>query len=230
MNGPAAVAEVPRHIGFIPDGNRRWAGLHGVSVLDAHRRGAEVTVAALRWCARAGVQRVTVWALSLDNVLRRPELAGMLTAITELAEALAAEPGWRLRIIGDLGQLPDPRCAEALRALAAAAPADAPREVALAVAYGGREEIADAARAVLADDPSATLDADALTAELERRHQYDCDLVIRTSGEQRLSGFLLWQSAPAELYFTEELWPDFTEHSLRRALSSYAVRERRFGA
>jgi len=221
---------VPRHVGFIPDGNRRWARRHGVSVLDGHRRGAEVTVAALRWCARAGVERVTVWAVSLDNVLRRPELAGMLTAITELAEAVAAEEGWRLRIIGDLGQLPDAGCVEALRAMEAAAPVNAVREVVLAVAYGGREEIADAARTVLADDPAAVLDAEALTRELERRHQSDCDLVIRTSGEQRLSGFLLWQSVPAELYFTDELWPDFTEHSFRQALASYAARDRRCGA
>ncbi|AUG75170.1 Isoprenyl transferase [Kitasatospora sp. MMS16-BH015] len=230
MSGQAAAAAVPRHVGFIPDGNRRWARVHGVSVLDGHRRGAEVTVAALRWCARVGVERVTVWALSLDNVLRRPELAGMLTAITELAGAVAAEEGWRLRVIGDLDRLPDPRCAEALRALEAASPKDSVREVALAVAYGGREEIVAAARAVLADDPSAQLEADALTKEMERRHQGDCDLVIRTSGEQRLSGFLLWQSVPAELYFTDELWPDFTEDAFRRALASYAARDRRFGA
>ncbi|MFI9627384.1 polyprenyl diphosphate synthase [Streptomyces sp. NPDC052042] len=235
-SGEWAVSEqapggaLPRHVGFVPDGNRRWARQQGLSVLEGHRRGARVTTAALRWCAAAGIDRVTVWALSLDNVVRRPEVAGMLTAITELADAVAGQPGWRLHVIGDLEQLPDPGCAEALRGAERVSAGDGPGAVSLAVAYDGRHEIVDAARSLLAKDPAAVLDSRAVSQELELRHQSDCDLIIRTSGEFRLSGFLLWQSVPAELYFTDELWPDFTERSFQRALASYAQRERRFGA
>ncbi|WP_052868687.1 polyprenyl diphosphate synthase [Streptomyces niger] len=220
----------PRHVGFIPDGNRRWARQHGLSVMTGHRRGGQVTVETLRWCAAAGVERVTVWALSMDNLVGRPEVGSMFTAITELAQELASMDGWRLHIIGNPEQAPNSDSVAALRQAERASAPHGPRAVNLAVGYDGREEIMNATRSLLARYPQVPLDTGALSREMERRHQPDCDLIIRTSGEYRLSGFLLWQSALAELYFAPELWPDFTEQSLHRALNSYARRERRFGA
>ncbi|MEU3622961.1 polyprenyl diphosphate synthase [Amycolatopsis coloradensis] len=216
----------PRHVGIIPDGNRRWAAQHGLPVLEGHRRGAETTMRALSWCEEAGVEEVTVWALSLDNIARRPNVAGMATAIAELVDRVDGHPGWDLRLIGSPGRVALPvRAPDTSKDIV-----DRRLLVNLAVAYDGREEIVAAAQALLTADPLGKLDATALSAELERRGQPDCDLIIRTSGELRLSGFLLWQSVHSELYFAPELWPEFTERSLHRALDSYARRDRRAGA
>ncbi|MGW7294535.1 polyprenyl diphosphate synthase [Streptomyces xiamenensis] len=219
---------VPRHVGIVPDGNRRWARRHGHSVLEGHRRGSDTTIRFLDWCRRTGVEMVTVWALSLDNAAKRPELAGMLTVITELADAVA-DRGWHLSVIGAPERLPDPGIPTALR-LAEKRSAPGGLRVNLAVAYDGREEIITAVQSLLARHPEKPLDSQALTDCLAERGQPPCDLIIRTSGEQRLSGFLLWQSGTAELHFSPELWPDFTEQSLKEALASYAGRERRYGA
>ncbi|MFJ9523670.1 polyprenyl diphosphate synthase [Kitasatospora sp. NPDC101801] len=215
-------------MGIVPDGNRRWARRHGHSVLEGHRRGADTTVRVLDRCGRAGVETVTVWALSLDNAAKRPELAGMLTVIIELADAVA-DRGWYLRVIGAPERLPDPAIRAALHS-AEKRSAPGGLRVYLAVAYDGRQEIISAVQSLLAEHPAGSLDSQALTDRLSERGQPPCDLIIRTSGEQRLSGFLLWQSSTAELYFSPELWPDFTELSLNDALASYAGRQRRYGA
>jgi short-chain Z-isoprenyl diphosphate synthase len=135
-----------------------------------------------------------------------------------------------MRIIGAPERLPESQARAALLAAEERSASGHGLQVNLAVAYDGREEIITAARSLLDEKPPVPLDGQALTARLTERGQPPCDLIIRTSGEQRLSGFLLWQSSTAELYFTPELWPDFTEQSLKEALVSYAGRERRYGA
>ncbi|MEU3031628.1 polyprenyl diphosphate synthase [Streptomyces incarnatus] len=227
MSGP-----VPRHLGIVPDGNRRWARARGVPVRAGYARGAERTVQVLRWCEEAGVETVTVWALSLENMVKRPELPVMLDAIGALVERVRAAGAWDVRVVGSperlaAAGLPSPGCFDR-----SPGPAGAARRltVNLAVAYDGREEVVAAARAVLAESGPGSLDSAAIGDRLARWGLPDCDLILRASGEQRLSGFLLWQSAPAELYFSPELWPDFDRRSFDTMLASFARRQRRFGA
>jgi short-chain Z-isoprenyl diphosphate synthase len=232
---------VPRHVGVILDGNRRWARATGhANVNDGHQRGADKIVDLLRWCDEAGVELVTLWLLSTDN-LSRPasELEPLLRIIEGLVTDLA-EPGnrWTLNIVGALDLLPD----ETAQTLKQAADTTAGRpgvEVNVAVGYGGRREIADAVRAMLQAhaatgatlaEVAEFLDVEHIAEHLYTRGQPDPDLVIRTSGEQRLGGFLLWQSAHSEFYFCEAYWPDFRRVDFLRALRAYAARQRRFGA
>jgi short-chain Z-isoprenyl diphosphate synthase len=231
-------ASTPRHIGVMLDGNRRWARANGFEVRDGHQAGADKIKDLLHWCEDAGVEVVTLWLLSTDNLGRSPKEIVPLLQIIETAVAdLAAEHRWRLHPIGALDLLP----AETARSLKASA--EATRDVAglhvnVAVGYGGRREIADAVRAMLLEQAAQGLSveeiAERVSVEAIEAHLYtkglpDPDLVIRTSGEQRLGGFLLWQSAKSEFYFCEAYWPDFRHVDFLRALRSYAERERRFG-
>jgi short-chain Z-isoprenyl diphosphate synthase len=220
------------------DGNRRWAKANGFETHDGHQAGADKIKDLLHWCEDAGVEVVTLWLLSTDNLARSPKEIVPLLQIIETAVAdLAVEHRWRLNPIGALDLLP----AETARSLKASA--EATRDVQglhvnVAVGYGGRREIADAVRAMLLEQsalgmPVETI-AENVTVEEIEAHLYtkgqpDPDLVIRTSGEQRLGGFLLWQSAKSEFYFCEAYWPDFRHVDFLRALRSYAERERRFG-
>ncbi|MEV0038886.1 polyprenyl diphosphate synthase [Streptomyces sp. NPDC050804] len=234
MSGPGGG--VPRHVGIVPDGNRRWARLHGVPVHEGYRRGAARTLEVLRWCEQAGVETVTVWALSLDNAAKRQELPVMLDAISALTQALTAEGEWRLNVLGSPEHLKNlGLSALSARTRHSGDPADAMGglRINLAVAYDGREEVLAAVRALLAQGGAQALeglDGEAVSGQLARWGQPDCDLIVRASGEQRLSGFLLWQSVVAELYFSPQLWPDFDRASFDAALASFAARERRFGA
>ena len=233
-------AAVPRHVGVILDGNRRWARATGQrTVNDGHQRGADKIVDLLGWCDDAGVELVTLWLLSTDNLSRPPaELEPLLRIIEGVVCDLAAEHNrWTLNIVGALDLLPD----DTARALkeAAAGTADRPGvEVNVAIGYGGRREIADAVRAMLQahaargstlEEIAEFLDVEHISEHLYTRGQPDPDLVIRTSGEQRLGGFLLWQSAHSEFYFCEAFWPDFRRVDFLRALRAYAARQRRFG-
>jgi len=235
-----AAAPRPRHVGVILDGNRRWARAVGLDAATGHRRGADKIVELLGWCAEADVEVVTLWLLSTDN-LSRPaeELDPLLRIIEDTVRDLAApHRPWRVHPVGALDLLPD-ATAQVLKS-AADDTVDRPGLlVNVAVGYGGRQEIADAVRSLLADraahgdsldEVAATLDVEQITAHLYTRGQPDPDLVIRTSGEQRLSGFMLWQSAHSEFYFCEAFWPDFRRVDFLRALRAYAQRERRFGA
>ena len=230
----------PRHVGVILDGNRRWARAAGEQDVNVgHRRGADKIEELLEWCADAGVEVVTLWLLSTDN-LERPdsELQPLLRIIESTARALSA-PGrqWRVNPVGSLDLLPD----QLGRVLKEAADTTEGRDeliVNVAVGYGGRREITDAVRSMLQDHSSRGTSIDELAQELDVEHiaehlytrgQPDPDLVIRTSGEQRLSGFLLWQSAHSEFYFADVNWPDFRKTDFLRALRSYASRQRRFG-
>ena len=230
---------VPRHVGVILDGNRRWAKALGVGVASGHRKGAAKIDEFLSWCSELQIEVVTLWLLSTDN-LNRPdeELAPLLRIIENAVAELAVGRRWRINPVGALDLLPDVTA----RSLKEAQDATADLSgliVNVAVGYGGRREIADAVRALLhehaskgtsIEDLANLLDIDHIAEHLYTKGQPDPDLVIRTSGEQRLSGFLLWQTAHSELFFCEAYWPDFRRVDFLRAVRAYAERERRFGS
>lgn len=236
---------VPQHVGVILDGNRRWARAMGIGTAQGHKRGADKIEEFLGWAEDAGVGVVTLWLLSTDNLSRDPaELSPLLDIIAHAVDELAATGSWRLRLVGAVDLLPAP-VAERLRAAVASTAPEAvdgdgdPRmQVNVAVGYGGRQEIADAVRSLLRERAVAgdtleqvadSLSEEDITAHLYTKGQPDPELVIRTSGEQRLSGFLLWQSVHSEYYFCEVYWPDFRRIDFLRALRDYGRRERRLG-
>ncbi|WP_189208402.1 MULTISPECIES: isoprenyl transferase [Actinokineospora] len=238
-----AGGKIPRHVGVMLDGNRRWAREAGFTdVNDGHRVGAQRIADLLGWCDEAGVEVVTLWLLSTDNLTRpASELAPLLEIIGDVVDELA-EPGlpWRLRLIGALDILPK-ETADRLVAAAGRTRAEGRTgmEVNIAVGYGGRREIADAVRKLLQqhaeegtsiEELAEVLTVDHIAEHLYTSGQPDPDLVIRTSGEQRLSGFLLWQSAHSEFHFCEAYWPDFRRTDFLRALRAYGIRHRRFGS
>ncbi|WP_029144572.1 isoprenyl transferase [Microbacterium luticocti] len=235
-----APEQVPRHVAMMIDGNRRWARQLGyATAADGHRAGAAKMREFLEWCDSVGVQVVSLYLLSLDNLRKRApqELSDLIEIIAELAESLSHVRDWRVQHVGRLDGLPP----ELSRVLADAQERTAHNRglhVNLAVGYGGRGEIVDAVRSIIQqhDERGGTLEelAASLTPEQIGEHLYtggqpDPDLVIRTSGEQRLSDFLLWQSAHSEFYFVEALGPDLREVDFLRAIRDYAERDRRFG-
>jgi short-chain Z-isoprenyl diphosphate synthase len=230
---------MPRHVGVMLDGNRRWARENGFDTASGHQAGADKIKDLLAWCEETGVEVVTLWLLSTDNLSRAAgELEPLLAIIENAVQELAAARRWRLHLVGALELLPE-HTATSLRRSAESTQAVRGMTVNVGVPYGGRQEIADAVRDLLHDGAARgrTLEqiAESVTVEDIAAHLYtkgqpDADLVIRTSGEQRLGGFLLWQSAQAELYFCEAYWPDFRKVDFLRALRSYVNRERRFGA
>jgi short-chain Z-isoprenyl diphosphate synthase len=232
-------APIPKHVGVILDGNRRWAKAYGTDANRGHQRGADKIAELLGWCEEAGVEVVTLWLLSTDN-LSRPadELDPLLHIIEGVVTTLAGAGRWQLNPVGALDLLPDGTAKVLKQARTATDEVDG-LLVNIAVGYGGRREIADAVRSLLAEhasrgtsleDVASHLDVDHIAEHLYTRGQPDPDLVIRTSGEQRLSGFMLWQSAHSEFYFCEAYWPDFRRVDFLRALRSYAQRHRRFGS
>lgn len=252
-------ATVPHHVGVILDGNRRWAKSMGFGAAQGHKRGADKIEEFLGWAEQMGVQVVTLWLLSTDNLSRDPaELSPLLDIIAHAVDELAETGRWSLRLVGAVDLLPEP-LAERLRAAvvrsrpasaeasgaggsageaANAAAEDRRMQVNIAVGYGGRQEIADAVRELLREraaagasleEVAASLSEEDITEHLYTKGQPDPDLVIRTSGEQRLSGFLLWQSVHSEYYFCEVNWPAFRRVDFLRALRDFASRERRLG-
>jgi short-chain Z-isoprenyl diphosphate synthase len=230
---------LPKHVGVMLDGNRRWAKAVGQDAGHGHRAGAANISPLLQWCEELGVEVVTLWLLSTDN-LNRPaaELSELLGIIEEAVSDLASEQRWRLHPVGALDLLPAGTARRLKEASEQTRDVDG-LIVNIAVGYGGRREIADAVRSLLSDHASRgtsieeladTLDVEHIAEHLYTKGQPDPDLVIRTSGEQRLGGFLLWQSAHSEFYFCEAYWPDFRRVDFLRAVRAYAERERRFGA
>jgi short-chain Z-isoprenyl diphosphate synthase len=233
------VDRVPKHVGVMLDGNRRWAKAVGAESAEGHRAGAANIEPLLGWCEEIGVEVVTLWLLSTDN-LNRPaaELEPLLNIIGDAVESLAVQKKWRLHPVGALDLLPE-SLTQRLKAAEEATRDIDGLLVNIAVGYGGRREISDAVRAILLEhaDKGTSMEelADLMDVELISQHLYtkgqpDPDLVIRTSGEQRLGGFLLWQSAQSEFYFCEAYWPDFRRVDFLRAVRAYAQRERRFGS
>jgi short-chain Z-isoprenyl diphosphate synthase len=224
------------------DGNRRWArqmGMANPSV--GHRYGADHVEDVLTWCERAGIKHVTAFVCSTENLVNRDasEVDYLMRVIEQVvADKLSRDPTWQVHIAGTLDLLPDSTARSLKQAVEVSRDCQTGAHVTLAVGYGGRQEVIDALRSLLAEQATAgrTLEqlAQTLTGEDVARHLYtagqpDPDLVIRTSGEQRLSNFLLWQSAYSELYFCEAYWPAFREIDFLRALRSFAARQRRYG-
>jgi short-chain Z-isoprenyl diphosphate synthase len=230
---------IPQHIGVLVDGNRRWAKALGANTATGHRAGADKILEFLGWCEEVGVERVTLWLLSTDNLARpEAELTPLLEIIEDVVGRIAGTGRYKVHPVGALDVLPT-GMTQRLKEHE-----DATRDVRglhvnVAIGYGGRREIADAVRSLLQqhaergtsiEELAEILDVEHIAEHLYTRGQPDPELVIRTSGEQRLSGFLLWQSAHSEFYFCEALWPAFRRVDFLRALRSYAERERRFGA
>ena len=231
-------AAVPKHIGVILDGNRRWAKSLGATASQGHRAGAGKIAEFLDWSEDARVSIVTLWLLSTDNLARdEGELGELLRIICEAVSLLADQGRWKLAVVGDLALLPE-QVSEDLRTSVARTASVQGMTVNVAVGYGGRHEITEAVRSMMREASAKGLTLDELadsftdadiTAHVYTKDQPDPDLVIRTSGEQRLSGFMLWQSVHSEYYFCEVYWPDFRRVDFLRALRSYAQRERRMG-
>jgi short-chain Z-isoprenyl diphosphate synthase len=231
---------MPNHVGVILDGNRRWARATGYGdTAEGHRRGAEKIDELLGWCSEFGVPVVTLWLLSTENLESRDpaELEALLSIIEDKVTNLAADENWRIRALGNLEMLPE-STVEVLRRAETATEAHAGRELNVAVGYGGRQEIVDAIRQMLVEYDEKGLElteaATRVSTEEISRFLYtaglpDPDLIIRTSGEVRLSGFLLWQSAHSEFFFCDPYWPDFRKIDFLRALRDYQQRHRRYG-
>lgn len=236
-----APESVPHHVAMMIDGNRRWARQLGYrSAADGHRAGAAKMQEFLRWCDGVGVKVVSLYLLSTDNVRKRDavELSDLNDIIAQLADEISRVPGWRIKHVGRAELLP-PDLLRVLREAEARTKDNTGLHVNLAVGYGGRSEIVDAVRSIIAqhDATGGSLEelAASLTPEQIGEHLYtggqpDPDLVIRTSGEQRLSDFLLWQSAHSEFYFVEALGPDLREVDFLRAIRDYGSRDRRYGS
>jgi len=230
---------IPKHVGVMLDGNRRWSRAVGHDTAQGYRAGAANIEPLLDWCEEVGVEVVTLWLLSTDNLNRNSaELDPLLDIIGDAVTTLARQRRWRLHPVGALDLLPARVTAVLKQA------ADDTRDVDgllvnIAVGYGGRREIADAVRSLLAEhavkgtsleELAQVIDVEHIADHLYTKGQPDPDLVIRTSGEQRLGGFLLWQSARSEFYFCEAYWPEFRRVDFLRAIRAYAQRERRFGS
>ncbi|MDR8018847.1 polyprenyl diphosphate synthase [Nesterenkonia aerolata] len=232
---------MPQHIGVVVDGNRRWARLAGGSTSEGHAAGARRIVEFIGWCAELKIPTVTLYMLSTDNMSRSAEELEKLTEIIgDTLNSLAeSRPGGRpvqVHPVGAPELLPQTLAA---RLHEISGPQQDPAvHVNVAVGYGGRREIVDAVRELLREADQAgrtpgevaeSLSPADISSKLYTRGQPDPDLIIRTSGEQRLSGFLMWQSAYSEFYFCEALWPDFRRVDFLRALRDYSRRGRRFG-
>ncbi|MEV5878020.1 polyprenyl diphosphate synthase [Streptomyces sp. NPDC052101] len=224
---------VPGHIGVILDGNRRWAQQHQLPLDRAYRQGALRVRDLLSWCEGAGIPVVTVWALSRGNLGRPPQtITPILDAVTTGLDEIAATTKWRIRPIGALDLLPAPQAVR-LNALAQHTAGATGGTLNVAIAYDGRADIVAAIQGLLNDRSPETLtdpiDEATLARYLSTSGQPDIDLVIRTSGEQRLSGFMPWQTAHAEFYFCPTPWPDFDQVAFTDALRWFSGRTRRTG-
>ncbi|AWB82228.1 isoprenyl transferase [Corynebacterium yudongzhengii] len=230
----------PKHVAVIVDGNRRWAREAGFTdPSHGHRIGAQKVGELVDWCADTDVEVVTVYLLSTENFSRSADEIELLFDIISgvVDELSTTHTGCRVRLVGHLDLLPE----KFSRRMHEAAEKSSDNEgiiVNIAVGYGGRQEIVDAARDVVREEAEAGTPAEEIAEKISveslARHLYtsgqpDPDLVIRTSGEQRLSGFLLWQAAYSEIWFTDTYWPAFRRIDYLRALRDYSQRNRRFG-
>ena len=225
--------DLPHHVAIIMDGNRRWAKQRGLHELEGHPAGVEAIRTVLRHARRRGVRALTLYAFSRENWARSDDevtaLFGLLAAAIRNETAELRAQGVRVRMIGRMDELPTETRLSIDDALAATSDG-AEMLLTIAFNYAGRTELVDAIRKIVASGISASdVDEGVVAAALYTAGTPDPDLVIRTGGEERLSNFLIWQSAYAELITTETLWPDFGADALDTALAEYASRHRRFG-
>ncbi|MSO43550.1 MAG: isoprenyl transferase [Candidatus Planktophila sp.] len=231
-------SKTPHHVGVILDGNRRWAKANpNQGDPNGHKAGASKIIEFLGWCDEADVRVVTLWLLSTDNFKRSAaEIEELLQIIGDTVDELAATGRWNIKAVGALDLLPQ-WLGEKLSNLKPIRKDGV--EVNVAISYGGRREIVDAVKSYLSqeensghslDQAKANLSVEDISKFLYTAGQPDPELLIRTSGEQRLSGFMLWQSASSEFYFCEAYWPDFRRVDFLRALRAYSMRQRRFGS
>jgi short-chain Z-isoprenyl diphosphate synthase len=232
---------IPKHIAVMLDGNRRWADKNnGLKAKSGHAAGAQKIFDFLSWCDELNVPVITLYLLSTENLKQRntQELQDLFVILDDLAKEMVNRGNWKIRVMGDRNTL-SKDFLESLEKSEKASANTKGATVNLAIGYGGRQEITDAMRSIVQSSIASGDDlsklSDSLTPELIASHLYtsdqpDPDLIIRTSGEQRLSGFLLWQSSNSELYFEEALWPDFRKVDFLRAIRAFTRRHRRFGA
>lgn len=231
-------SKTPHHVGVILDGNRRWAKANpNQGDPNGHKAGASKIIEFLGWCDDADVRVVTLWLLSTDNFKRSAaEIEELLKIIGETIDELAATGRWNIKAVGALDLLPE-WLSQKLNSLKPIRNDGV--KVNVAISYGGRREIVDAVKSYLSeeeksghslDQAKANLSTEDISKFLYTAGQPDPELLIRTSGEQRLGGFMLWQSASSEFYFCEAYWPDFRRVDFLRALRAYSLRQRRFGS
>lgn len=231
---PAALGKMPRHVGIIMDGNGRWAEMKGLPRVEGHRLGAERAKEIIKASRELGIKALTLYTFSLEN-WQRPEFE--IKTLMKLLEFYLREEMYefqkediRFRAIGDLQRLPQ-GVRDLINQAGALTVSCSGMTLTAAMSYSGRDEILRAARkAVASGMKPEELTEETFSGLLDTRGTPEPDLIIRTSGEKRISNFLLWQSAYAELYFTDTLWPDFGRQELIDALTDYRMRERRFGA
>jgi undecaprenyl diphosphate synthase len=235
---PAGPADAPLHVAIIMDGNRRWAQRRGLPVALGHKAGAEAARRTVEAAAELGISWLTLFAFSSENWRRPVEEVSALTGLLRLylrsEVANLVREGVRLRIIGHYDRF-GPEMARAIRAAEAATAGGTRLNLNVALSYGARDEILDAVRAAAAAIAEGRLDPGALDEArfgglLQTAGVPDPDLIVRTSGEQRLSNFMLWQAAYAEFVFQDALWPDYGAEQLAQAVADFRRRERRFGA
>jgi len=228
---------LPEHIAIIMDGNGRWAQKHALGRIAGHRKGSEAVRSVVRSCRKLGVKYLTLYAFSSENWSRPAEevaaLMNLLVQYLRSEEKELMDNGIRLTTIGNTPSLPE-KVRKTLQKIMDKTAGNREMTLVLALNYGGRDEILEAARRVLTARDQGTLKTGDLTPKVFSSYLYtagmpDPDLLIRTSGEYRVSNFLLWQTAYTEFFFTDVLWPDFREEHLMEAISDYQKRERRFG-
>ncbi|MGI0070736.1 MAG: polyprenyl diphosphate synthase [Thermoplasmata archaeon] len=230
---------VPRHLAIIMDGNRRFAGERGIGVQDGHQAGRDTLEELLNWCLDLQIRILTVYALSTENFSRpAEEVNGLMELFDKSLRDIATDERVRrhqirVRVIGNRHALPA-RVQEAIEIAETATRGYSEYQYNVALAYGGRDEIVQAIRALAREVRDGQLEPEAIDSDAVARHLYtrdlpDPDLIFRTSGEERISNFLLWQSAYSELYFSDVLWPGLTRVEFLRAIRTFQLRRRRYG-
>jgi len=229
---------MPKHVAVIMDGNGRWAKKRLLNRLKGHEKGAEAVRTVVRAARKLNIDALTLYAFSTENWQRpQTEVSGLMFLLRRFLETerpTLLENDIRLNVIGQIDRLPE-AVRKDLKAVMAETAVNNKMVLTLALSYGARTEIVDMVRQISAAAKEGTVDPSAVTPEMVADHLYtrelpDPDLLIRTSGEMRISNFLLWQIAYAEIFFTPTLWPDFGEEEFIRILKDYQQRERRFGA
>ncbi len=235
--GTETEKHVPRHVAIIMDGNGRWAARHGVERVEGHRKGALAVRQLVENLADTGIEYVTLYAFSTENWKRsKEEVDALMELLCEFIDAnlsVMIEKGLRLLATGRIDGLPE-KSRDRLKLAIEKTASNTRGTLILALNYGGRAEIVDAARKIASEAAAGTLRPDEIDETLFAKNLYlpeipDPDLLIRTSGELRLSNFLLWELSYSEIYVTDTLWPDFDKAELEKAIVAYGTRNRRFG-